>query len=314
MEKVNTYYVNFDFDINFLSRRVDFNFKNQKTIEFVFFIINEDPDAILASRFKYDKAYLTYLASLGFNICKTTQSFVGVNLWWGDFEQFELKKSLISKINLIKTLKGTGLIPDFVKIIRKDDLFSNASVDHKYFYRREYGYSGLGNRIIENSFSCDTDGTIAPLLKVVLTFGISVNLNEDKFFICQNTINEKGNFLGGKIIGCEILAALLKITVAEVKVEIQKITSIFKNLGATGYIQFDSLIYEENLTNHWYKVVEVNYRKTMGLLIKKLHEKFGEGEFYFTKNIVEDAIELSPQENKLKCFYLKDGSNTSHKA
>lgn len=311
MEKINTYYVNFDYDINFLSKRVDYNFKNQKIIEFIFFIINEEPNAILASRFKYNESYLSYLSSLGFKICKTTQNFTTSNFWWGNFDHFEMKKSFISKSNLIKTLENTGLIPEFVRVISKGEKISVSEGDKKFFYRQEYGYSGLGNRIVENGFVCEMDGTIAPLLKVVITFGVTINLEDESFFICQNRINEKGNFLGGRIIKCEAIAKLLNKTSLEIEKEIQDIISIFKRKGAVSYIQFDSLIYENNSMNCWYKVVEVNYRKTMGLFVKKLYEKFGEGEFFFTKDVIKNAIELSPPENKMKCFYLKDENSIS---
>lgn len=313
MEKINTYYVNFDYDINFLTKRVDYNFKNQKTIEFIFFIINEEANAILSSRFKYSDSYLSHLGNLGFNICKTTQNFTTSRLWWGDFENYEMKKSFVSKANLVQTLENTGLIPEFVKVISKGEILAVLDVNKKFFYRQEYGYSGLGNRIVENGFKCEVDGTIAPLLKVVITFGISINLDDESFFICQNKINEKGNFLGGRIIKCEVLAKLLNKNPMEIEQEIQKIISIFKRKGAISYIQFDSLIYEEDSVNYWYKVVEVNYRKTMGLLVKKLYEKFGEGEFYFTKDAIKNAIELSPPENKMKCFYLTDERSISDK-
>lgn len=306
--KSKKFYVNFDFDLNFLDKKVDYNFKNQYFFEFIFFILNEDSAATLTTRYSYKLDYLEKLKNMGFVIPKFSSDFSDSITWWGDFSDFEIKKKFVSKINLLETLNSFDVVPEFVAKIESQTDLDSLKLDQKakYFFRSEYGFSGLGNKIVDGNFKYYEKGTIAPLLDVVLAFGITTNVDDGTYFICKNIINDKGNFLGGSIIGTNELSSLLKTSQEDIDLQIKEIIKIFKKLRVTGAIQFDSLIYKKENKNFWYKVVEVNYRKTMGLLVHKLHSKFGPGTMLFGKVKLSNAIEISPPENALKFFYSID--------
>lgn len=305
MEVLNKHFVNFDFDLNLLSQKTNFHYKNQKLFEFVYFLINKDSNNTLCTHYKYEKEYLNYLASLGFVIPKISNDFNNVELWWGNFDNIDIKQKLMSKYELTNVMKESKLIPDFVKVVNKGEIIT-ATLENKVFYRKEFGFSGLGNMVLDNQIQALENGTIAPVLDVVKAFGITLDLETEEFFICENLVNEKGNFLGGQIISCDEISKLLSIDPQNVKNQIIEICRHFKKLGAVNSLQFDSLIYRNNDQNFWYKVVEVNYRKTMGLAIKKVTDLLGSGKFLISKEALPHAIELSSPESKLKCFYLID--------
>lgn len=53
----------------------------------------------------------------------------------------------------------------------------------------------------------------------------------------------------------------------------REIAAAYLKMGAIGNVQIDSFVYEEDGELKLYPLVEVNYRKTMGLVIQSLADK-----------------------------------------
>lgn len=309
MEKIKKYFVNFDFDMSFKQKTINYHFKNSVNFEFIYFFINEENSTILSSKNQYSQDYLDMLRSWGLLIPRITNDLSDAIPWWGNFEDYEIKLKFISKINCSKIFKSYRLIPDFV-FTTDDNITIESLKDQNYFFRPEYSFSGIGNKIIKkNEISVMPNGVIAPYLDIYKTFGVTVNLDNFEYFIVQNFTNSNGNFLGGNIVTDDQLAADLKVSREQFSKELELIFRTLKEEGASGRVQFDSLFYRQNDEIYWYKVVEVNYRKTMGLFIKRCFELFGEGRVIFQREPIEsspNAIELSPKSNKLKIYFQKD--------
>ncbi|EQC47128.1 hypothetical protein [Bacteriovorax sp. Seq25_V] len=297
--------VNFDFDVNFPNRTIDFSYKNRSLFEWVYFFINKVENSTLYTTENYSKSYLEKLKSFGCVIPKISNDREGISPWWGNFDEYERKEKFISKINILKTLNGTNLIPDFVTDVRSQEKLDRVLKNQgSYFFREEYNFSGIGSCIYESGkFYNFKKGVIAPLLNVKQTFGVTVDLDNDTYFICTNTIGANGTFRGGHLVGVNSFSKYLNSREDSIKEEFKDIFAKLRACGAKGVIQFDSLIYDVDGKSHWYKIVEVNYRKTMGLLIKSLTEMFGEGEFVISTKPI-NGIQISPDNLKLKSYYI----------
>jgi len=300
------YIVNFDFDCNFPRKFVDLNYKNRAFFEWIFFFLNNDENNILYSKEKYSESYFKKISNFGAVLTKITTDDKDVVPWWGNFEDFEIKKKYISKIDILSTLKDLELIPSFVRPIKdQKDLDEVLSVDGQYFFREEYSFSGIGSCTYQSNTTYPFKrGVIAPLLDVVLTFGVTVNLETNEYFICSNRIGRNGAFVGGRVVVDNEIASLLEMSELEFKESLLSIFNDLRNNNAKGTIQFDSLIYNNSGVRKWYQIVEVNYRKTMGLLIKKLFDLFGDGEFVISHKPLSEGILISPDNLKLKSYYI----------
>jgi hypothetical protein len=97
--------------------------------------------------------------------------------------------------------------------------------------------------------------------------------------------------------------------------ELEKITheiaDYYLKLGAKSNIQIDSFIYEKEGKLFLYPLVEVNYRKTMGLVIQGLADKHAEASHVewrvlSSKEVTEELknwIKVSPEGNYFRSFY-----------
>jgi len=94
----------------------------------------------------------------------------------------------------------------------------------------------------------------------------------------------------------------------------QKIVKSYLDMGATSNTQIDSFVYREGDHLKLYGLVEVNYRKTMGLVIQSLAEKFNQSDIVewriFTAKdlkqitIGSDWIKLSPEGNHFQSYAI----------
>lgn len=149
-------------------------------------------------------------------------------------------------------------------------------------------------------------------------------------FMVENFISESGAFAGG--IGSNTLLKfkeyiLLKYSYDLVVLEnISKdIVAAYLNLGADSNVQIDSFVYRDRLTRDLklYTLVEVNYRKTMGMVIQALADKHPEapwvewriepvkslkGRIYphiteEDQTLYSDWVKISPEGNHFQSFY-----------
>ncbi len=291
--------VNFDFEEALY--RNDPLYKSKKIVnklEYIYFLFNEE--APLYSEQKYSKRIIKYYLDL-FHHNIQVEYNVPYNSWWGDIEDFEESKRINSKVEQTKYLNKVSLIPkDIITVNELEIVKVNPSLE--YYYRSNYGFSGLANSIISkrSQFTPPRDGVLGQYRDVILSFGVT--FRENDFFICKNII-EKGKFLGGEIITINELTKLSFMDHESIEYEIKQIIKSIKTFSMKDWGQFDSFFYKEGSEVKWYKVVEINQRKTMGLVVKKCQNLFGKGSLSFAEKSTRDIPLFHKDQAGLKFFY-----------
>ena len=268
-------------------------------LEYIYFLFGEN--APLYSMQSYSKSELQYYKDL-LNTDAQVASDGDHNNWWGDLSDFEKMRRINSKVDQTNWVIDEGLGIDGLSLVLNEE----RAFEQDMYFRAEYGFSGLSNRIIHKGEIIKlSKGVIAPLLENIISFGITFSGSE--YFICLNTILD-GRFLGGKIIRVKDLSVLVGIDEIVLMGEIDRIIERIKKYTGYQWGQFDSLFYGNRGKYNWYKVVEINQRKTMGLVIKKCAELFGPGEFKVSSldNEKKKHIKLFIKKSALKTYYILD--------
>jgi hypothetical protein len=291
--------VNFDYDQALLKGDAKFEApKLNMMFEYIYFLVNQNPSNQLYNYQEYEKEYLAYLKSKGFVIPNFSKA-ANYSNWWADISDIEKCRKIESKVVTTELALKNNLCPSDLKIVKNlDELYKylDSCSSVKNYYRSEFGFSGTGNKIVykDKKYSLRYPGVIAPYFKTILSFGVSVDLLADKYYLIRNDINENGVFLGGEILELEDLARALSLEEEEIDKEIRKIMRVVEDEFGKINFQFDSLIYEQEDSVHWYRLVEINFRRTMGEVIKCLTDRFGQGKWHIIKNDLKykDYLEL----------------------
>lgn len=291
-----------------------------KEFEYVYFFI-EKSETILKNLRSYPEDYLDYLKKIGLKVPQfTNNSTIIANNWWGALANKNLEKELNSKetsTNFALEFKychsATGLVRS------KEELFEHLE-NHSYLQwiaRSAYSSGGYGifkfkkdglflNRYFENkieSFLSKGPMVLEPKLDRILDIGITLNLEKKlSYFFTQNFVSELGSFKGGLIFrNSDLLNSVFfnnQKMMNSYEKFLKKLKEFYINKGAVNTLQIDSFLYKENDEIKCYPLVEVNYRKTMGLVLKNfesfLPEKgiggwylFNKKEFVLLKNFGE---------------------------
>lgn len=314
--------VNLDFDQALVTKNKHYQKdKINHLFEYIYFILNTDSNNTLITSFNYPKEYLEYMARQGFILPKISTKGQGVP-WWGSLENFEEKRKINSKCWVTDWSKNVGLCPSFVSVVKNEEELKKIieSVEgEKFYYRSEYGFSGKSNKVLlkDKSYKLRFPGTIAPLLNIELSLGVTVDLKTRKFFICKNNVDYKGAFCGGSIISLSDLAGEIDKSTEFLEEKFNNIFDELIKVVGNVSIEFDTLFYNKDGNIFWYEIVEINYRKTMGLVVKSLHEKFGKGKWIISTTRIESlksfkelfgqkAILTSPPSLPLTTYYIVD--------
>ena len=263
-----------------------------REFEYIFFLINKDP-CILKNYRDYDKNYLTKLQNMGFYIPKLDPQAKGEKSWWGKHHNYSLEQTLNSKITSARLASehGWGFFQGaLVSTIDEIKLHLIKFPQYKnWIIKRPHGFSGIGHYQFEshnmNAFIISKilmgEVLLEPLYKRIFDIGTTfeiVNGVIQRQFMVENFNSPLGGFRGG--VGAKSvdkfkkyiferysysLDALEKIT--------QEIAHAYLEMGAIGNVQIDSFIYEEEGLLKLYPLVEVNYRKSMGLVIQSLADR-----------------------------------------
>jgi hypothetical protein len=275
--------------------------KINKEFEYVFFIVNKEK-CILKNQRDYDKNYLNKMSKLGFVIPEFNKVASNEERWWGNHHDYDLEKKLNSK------LTSAALAQEFNwgfkngKIVKSLEELKNHLYDPsnqsfvEWIIKKPHSFSGQGHYRFSkdkiNYFIIEKVLTepvlLEPLLERVLDLGTTFQLSgegkaddEDvkinKQFTVLNFNNEQGGFRGGagshdqKKLSDYVLNKF-GIDLTLLYQETEKIAQKYIELGAKKNIQIDSFYYKDPLTKEVkpYFLCEVNYRKTMGLVIQSL--------------------------------------------
>ncbi|MFT6068382.1 MAG: hypothetical protein ACJAT2_000149 [Bacteriovoracaceae bacterium] len=269
MEAIERLYkANFDYESALYENRSDPKVNN--LLEHLFFFCSDKKEALLTNN-SYSDEYLEYIKkATGFkNQTRKTGNFLN---WWGDLTDLEKEKELNSKLTSLEISKLLNSNASSAEEINKiEDIRPLLKKYGEVFLRTPYERSGRKNLILlsledleKNTQQIEKLLEASPLLveknhkKRDFDLGSTFEEIAGEFklsFQIKNLNDSKGVFRGG---------VLLKTHLGQI--ELKKIAKEYYNRGARERLQIDSFRFEEN----WNWLCEVNYRKTMGLVVKKL--------------------------------------------
>lgn len=290
--KVDLDYESFLFDPNYIEN----SGPSQKIIrefEYIFFLVNKESCRLKNIR-TYDKNYLNKLARLGFVVPELDPEAKSAESWWGHRHNYSLEQDLNSKITSAEIAKkfNWGLFSGAI-VSNVEELSAHVENNPTYknwIIKRPHGFSGIGHYTFSsdniNKFILGKILTTPVLLEpqhqrvfdIGTTFVVVDGMIKRQFMV-ENFNSSQGGFKGGA--GSDTVNKFKKYiqdkyqyNLDELEEITRKIAQEYLNRGAVSNIQIDSFVYLENNEMKIYPLVEVNYRKTMGLVIQTLADSY----------------------------------------
>lgn len=320
--KVDLDYESYLFDLKYKENSPQ-SIKIIKEFEYIFFILNNS-ECYLKNFNEYSTSYLNHLKSLGFHLPvlkSESENFVN---WWGNRENKTLEQQLNSKLVSADFAKVNNLgFYNGMIVNNIDEVLEHISNFQfsRWIIKSPFSFSGIGHQVFTKEFlpiiQMNTPMLLEPLYDRVCDLGITFEVEDNnlkRMFIVENFNNDKGSFKGG--MGSHSLETFLKIFENKYSFDLKdhllkyvKIYEYYKSLGAKSNVQIDSFIYKENGELKLYPLVEVNYRKTMGLVIQKLADQFNSPQLEWRithTNEYENRsewIKISPENNRFNSYY-----------
>lgn len=335
MAVLKTYKVDLDYEASlFDPRYCEDGLSNQKIIkefEYVFFLINQEK-AILKNYQNYEKLYLENLREMGFIIPELNPNAQIFVYWWGHHHNRELGKILNSKLTSAQiALENNWGFKEGAIVERLDELKAHLAKfpkKEKWIIKIPTGFSGIGHKqfrtdaLDESQVSKYLVGKVLlePVYERVFDIGTTFEIEDGiikRQFMVENFNSQSGGFRGG--VGASNVDKFKKYIFKKYSYSLdalekmtQEIARTYLKLGAVSNIQIDSFIYREDGELKIYALVEVNYRKTMGLVIQCLAEKYPEADWVEwrvepKKNLKPSFLDsgwirLSPESNQFQSF------------
>lgn len=290
--KVDLDYESFLFDPNYTEDSVS-NLKIIREFEYIFFLVNQE-NCILKNARDYEKNYLNKLKGLDFIIPQLDPRAKNAESWWGNRHSYSIEQNLNSKITSAELGVKNNWGFDkgaFVKSSEEVEAHIKQFPEYKnWIIKRPHSFSGIGhyqfnseniNKFIMNKIILG-EVLLEPLYKRVFDIGTTFEVVDgiiNRQFMVENINSANGGFKGG--VGASTLDKFKKYIFEKYSYSLVKLEQITKeiaqnylDMGAINNIQIDSFIYEEDGALKLYPLVEVNYRKTMGLVIQVLADKY----------------------------------------
>ena len=329
--KIDLDYEAFLFDPNY-SEAIPKYLKINKEFEYIFFLVNKE-EAVLKNVRSYEKSYLDSLKKIGFVIPGLNSNAEDFDYWWGRRKDIELERILNSKITSaeIAINNGWGFFEGAIveKLSDVKNHLGKYSAIKKWIIKRPHGFSGIGHYQFETENFDESvllkilteKVLLEPYYERVFDIGSTFEVRDGvitRSFMVENFNSETGGFKGGA--GASDVEKFKKYIEQKYHYSLDELVNItlmiakkYLSLGATSNIQIDSFVYRENGELKLYGLVEVNYRKSMGLVIQGLAERFTEASWVEwrvvgVKNTLstKEWIKLSPDGNHFKSFFKKN--------
>lgn len=288
-----------------------------REFEYIFFLVNKNP-CILKNYRDYDKNYLNKLLNMGFYIPKLDPRAQKEEGWWGKHHNYSLEQTLNSKITSARLASehGWGFLQGAI-VSTVDEIKDHLAKFPQYknwIIKRPHGFSGIGHYQFEshnvNAFIISKilvgEVLLEPLYKRVFDIGTTFEIDDgiiQRQFMVENFNSPQGGFRGG--VGAsdvdnfkKYIAERYSYSLDELEKTTREIAQAYLDMGAIGNIQIDSFIYEEDGALKLYPLVEVNYRKTMGLVIQSLADKS-------SAKRIEWLVRTQKEISEDKEFYLR---------
>jgi hypothetical protein len=328
--KVDLDYESYLFDTNYQEDSLASK-KIISEFEYVFFLVNQE-SCQLKNYVDYSDEYLNSLRALGFNLPVLNPHSTEYKYWWSHRHNLKIERTCNSKITSahIALEENLGFYKGAV-VEKIEDVRSHIekfSEVHKWIVKSADSFSGIGHfQFNVENFNGDKIQTalknkmlLEPLYERVFDIGATYVIENGKindFFMVENYNSSAGRFRGGA--GSSSVDKFKKYIFEKYQFDLseyEKQTAIiakkYLDLGALFNIQIDSFVYFENEKLKLYPLVEVNYRKTMGLVINSIAKKYPEARIvewllYTNKelkniNVDSSYVRVSPERNHFQTF------------
>lgn len=334
--RVDLDYESFLFDPNYRECSIS-NLKIIKEFEYIFFLVNRE-ECVLKNARDYEKSYLNKLRNLDFFIPQLNPNAISTTNWWGNRHNYSIEQNLNSKITSANLgLKANWGFYQGAFVNSSDQVEEHVKKfpeQENWIIKRPYSFSGIGHYQFEsknmNKFIMNKIITgevlLEPFYKRIFDIGTTFIVTDGEIrrqFMVENINSSNGGFKGG--IGANTCGKFKDHIREKYHYDLDELEKITKeiaqeylDLGAINNIQIDSFIYKDKGILKMYPLVEVNYRKTMGLVIQSLADKYPECSkvewvIRTKKEIDEDAdfykrnelIRLSPDGTHFHTFLNK---------
>jgi hypothetical protein len=340
---MKTYKVDLDYEASLFDPLYKADSTSSKKIirefEYVFFLVNREKCAL--KNFKdYEIKYLENLQSIGFVIPELNPNAEQFDYWWGFHHDKKTEQLLNSKLTSARLARENGWgFHEGAIVSRAEEVTAHLCKFpqiNEWLIKKPHSFSGIGHyrfkredikiATIEKVLSeaCLLEPVYERLFDIGTTFFIQDKKIKHSFMV-ENFNSSTGGFLGGA--GAVDVDKFKKyfltrhhFDLTELERITVKIAEEYLKMGAVSNVQIDSFIYRENGQLKLYPLVEVNYRKTMGLVIQSLAEKFTESDYIEWRiepaktsmlALNSDWIQLSPQGNHFLSYlgrFLNSGN------
>lgn len=243
--------------------KIEFSKVNQE-FEYLLFWIQEQA---VYSQVQYSKDFLDHLREEGQFNPKVTLDKQNVKLWFGNFEDAELKKKINSKLFALELCQKYNFNKYTGHTIESKDEY-----DPKLLTRLPYGMSGVGTyesldeKKLDNMLS---KGQLIQVPKLNRQKDISSLWTGTSFVTYENYVDEKFQYKGS-ILGEDSLGIHQK------KYQ-DFLNQVQKELPQNLIYSIDSFIYRDNGKEELFFMCEVNLRKTMGYIVWQLSSLYAKG-------------------------------------
>lgn len=319
--------VNLDYEFALFDQNYRINnpqYENMiKMFEYVFFWINQSTEASLSNVAEYSSKYIDYLKTTGVSSTALRQTKDFTN-WWGLLNDFELEKKLNSKITsaLIGKEHQWGLfngeiVSSMENVKGHIDIFEIED----WIIKDPYAFSGKGfyrfqksrlNALELNIFNDKKDFILEPYHKRVLDIGKTYLLEQGRVIesFCVGSVIKNNAYRGGwstrdQSLFDKCVKDIYLLDLEEYHHATDLILQEYLKMGAKDNVQIDSFFYWDNGQIKLYPLVEVNYRKTMGLMVNT-GKRFVSTDLW-AWHIGDDVSGLvtSPDNAKFKSQYIE---------
>lgn len=253
--------------------------------QYLFYYINQDPDASLISYWDIPEASRNYLESLGIKLPKHTKDKSNSVNWYGELRDLELERNLNNKLSVYELLKSFDELPADVHIVNSSPEIKNIlkSSDHKkWILKSPYSCGGQNIRFITSSEeipdSLEYTHILEPYLDRVLDLSLYYDpKTKDKFYYVSH-IHQNCTYLGGRIyqdrtmLDQDLKNDGVYDVFMEVIQKLERYLEVIKKYKLSQPVTLDSFIYRENNLLKGYPLCETNYRISMGTINQSLRK------------------------------------------
>ncbi len=323
---VNLDYESYLFDPNYHENSDQF-IKINKEFEYVFFPFAKGTDNLIVHN-EFATEDLDHYGKVGFQIPhmtlkKKTNFQREINYWWAKKSNKEQEIYLNSKITSSELGIKLGLgfkNGAFVKDLKELSAHLNSCANiENWILKNPFGMSGKGHYLFSSSQNVPLHivknrPLLEPLYKRVLDIGTTYELEngiiKNKFHVI-NYNDHIGQFKGAATTFNENFWRILfedtfKIDYEKIQNQLDKVANFYLSHKPVNNIQIDSFFYlDEDNKIQFYPLVEVNCRKTMGLVVRELAKRkpdllcewrlSSKNNFFQNDRSVVESFSLSPK-------------------